>query len=147
MFCKYCGNELPENANFCPKCGKINEDASKDDENEITVLPSSEDNHEDIEVLEAEDPFKKEKTDLGGSILKFAILGLAFSLTVWFSLLGLIFSIVARNKVKEYISKFNETEGRATVGKSLSIAGLAVGITFTCLMSILVIVFIAALAA
>ena len=26
MFCKYCGNQLPEDAKFCPKCGKITEE-------------------------------------------------------------------------------------------------------------------------
>ena len=22
MFCKYCGSEIPDDAGFCPKCGK-----------------------------------------------------------------------------------------------------------------------------
>ena len=147
MFCKYCGNELPESANFCPKCGKINEDASKDEENKIISPVALNEYLDEAPEYEQEDPFRKEKDELGGSILKFAILGLAFGITMWFSLLGLIFSIVARKKVKEYIAKFNETERRATVGKSINIAGLAVSSTFTCIMAILVLVFLVALAA
>ena len=76
------------------------------------------------------DPRQQEKDDLGGSILKYAILGLAFGSTFWLAILGLAFTIVARAKLSTYVSKFYETEGRASVGKALSIAGLAVNITF-----------------
>ena len=141
MFCKYCGNKLPENANFCPVCGKINEDAAKDEEVvsaalEVVIEQPNEPNESNEQ--ESEDPFEKEKEELGGQILKYAILGLAFGITVWLSLLGLIFSIVSRSKLSNYISKFHETDGRATVGKSLSVAALAVSITFTCIMFIII---------
>lgn len=43
MFCRYCGNELPQNVKFCVKCGKPTEPDSvlktvetKDDENTLT---------------------------------------------------------------------------------------------------------------
>ncbi|MBR2432441.1 MAG: zinc ribbon domain-containing protein [Clostridia bacterium] len=130
MFCKYCGNELPENANFCPKCGKINETTAPNPQEEPQYVPPIDLIDPNYYSTSPVDPRQQEKDDLGGSILKYAILGLAFGSTFWLAILGLAFTIVARAKLSTYISNFSETEGRASVGKALSIAGLAVNITF-----------------
>ena len=131
MYCKHCGNELPENSNFCPVCGKSIEDTKQEAE-EATFEPIN-------EIVD----FKRDEH--GGSILKFGILGLAFAVSFYFSLLGLIFSIVARVKVKSYIREYGETDGKATVGKHLSVAGSIVSIISLCLLPLVIIALVAGL--
>ena len=66
----------------------------------------------------------------------YAIMGLISSiLTVPLSALGLHFSLKAGGFVRAYVADYGETDGRATVGKSLSIPGkfisiVALGLTF-----------------
>lgn len=129
MFCKYCGNELPEGTTFCLRCGKddsvqvvgYSSDTQKDANNDVN----------DEKNLNDKRPVDKNKDDLSGSILKFSILGLAFSLSFWLSLLGLIFSIISRMKLRVYIEKYGNTEGRATVGKHIGLVGLITNIFFS----------------
>lgn len=150
MFCKFCGNELPEGANFCPNCGKINEeliDAAKSEvKEESAAEPTLEDqaqmfefeNFEQFENTQPfdpnDDPLENERDALGGKILTFGILSLIFSQTC-FSIVGLIFAIIGKTKIKEYQAKFNATEGRATVGKVFTNIGLGVSIGVTALLA------------
>ena len=133
MFCKYCGNDLNEGANFCTKCGKI---VSHDDIPTTSMTSHSSEAFDDVSYEVPQDPERSEK---GGSILKFGILGLAFGCSFYISLLGLIFSIIARVKVKRYIQEYGDTEGKATVGKHLSVAGSIVSIISLCLLPIVII--------
>ena len=138
MFCKFCGNELPEGANFCTKCGKV---VSPDD---IPAAGVSAPVTAEYEYVPYEEPQDAERDSRGGSILKFAILGLAFACSFYLSFLGLVFSIIARVKVKRYVSRYNETQGRATVGRHLSVAALVASIVFTAILAIIVIVMVIA---
>ena len=138
MFCKFCGNELPEGANFCTKCGKV---VSPDD---IPLAGVSAPVTAEYEYVPYEEPKDAERDSRGGSILKFAILGLAFACSFYLSFLGLVFSIIARVKVKRYVSRYNETQGRATVGKHLSVAALVASIVFAAILAIIVIVMVIA---
>ena len=123
MYCKYCGNPLPENSNFCTVCGKITDDIN-------------EQINDQAPKTEIVDPDREDKNDRGGSILKFAILGLVFSTTFWMSPLGLIFAIVSRIKVNSYIDTYGETEGRATVGNHLGRVAFIVNIVFCALLTL-----------
>ncbi len=123
MFCRHCGNELPENANFCPVCGNFNQETKQANETE-----KKSEYFEDPAEIKLDDIFENEKKELGGSILKFAILGLAFGATGLLSLLGLIFTIISKAKVGTYKAKFGNTEGAATVGKHLGLAGMILNI-------------------
>lgn len=126
MFCRFCGSELPEKANFCIKCGKVI------DEVDAAAPPAVlEDLIGDPAMRAQEDPFKKEKEERGSEILKYGIMSLAFGITGWLSFLGIIFAAIGKSKVRTYLAKFQETEGKATVGKSLNTAGLWVGIGMT----------------
>ncbi|MBP3392389.1 MAG: zinc ribbon domain-containing protein [Clostridia bacterium] len=130
MFCRFCGNELPEDANFCTKCGKTL------DESQVQETPTEapavlEDLIGDPATREQEDPFKREKDELSGSILTFGIMSLAFGVSGILGFLGIIFAAIAKSKVSKYLAKFQHTEGRATVGKHLSTAGLWVSIGYT----------------
>lgn len=149
MYCKYCGVSLPEECKFCPSCGKrLENDTATEMKavevvtpvvagSETTVSATSAVTVEEkifekgsLSVVEkpvAESRVEDEERDkAGGSILTFAILGLAFGETLILSVLGLIFTYIARNKIKKYVEKYGETTGCASVGKGLSIAGLIV---------------------
>ena len=59
------------------------------------------------------------------SILTWGILGLAFSST---GILGLIFSIIAKRKAREYASYVGELHGQAKVGNILAKVGFPISI-------------------
>ena len=124
MFCKYCGNQLPDDANFCPKCGKVTDEKTNTTNESYSSYEPEPIIFEDVK----NDFVSKQKDEDSGSILKFAILGLAFSIPV--SILGLIFTIIAKSKVRKFINKYGDTEGRATVGKHLTIPGMICSIFF-----------------
>ena len=130
MYCKHCGYQLPEDSNFCPNCGKITEEVKKEEEK--------------VEVIDCTsvDPFLEEQRDeLGGNILKFSILGMAFCF--FLPVLGFIFALIARSKLKSYVNIFGETTGRASVGKGLSIPALIISIVFFCIWTLYFILIIA----
>ena len=137
MFCKHCGYQLPEDSNFCPNCGKITDEVKKEEEKV----------EETVEVIDCTnvDPFLEEQKDeLGGKILKFSILGLAFSF--FLPILGFIFTIIAKSKIRSYVNLFGETQGRASVGKGLSIPALIISIVFFFIQTLYLILIIIALA-
>lgn len=129
MFCKYCGNQLPDNVNFCPKCGTINDISENVADHAVNVQPMYTN-----PVEEPEPVVDKVKKDLGGSILKFAIMGIAFALSYYLSPLGLLFSIISKVKLGIYKRRYGETEGAASVGKGIGIASLILSIVFTVLL-------------
>lgn len=133
MFCKHCGYQLPEDSNFCPNCGKITDEVKKEEEKV----------EETVEVIDCTnvDPFLEEQKDeLGGKILKFSILGLAFSF--FLPILGFIFTIIAKSKIRSYVNLFGETQGRASVGKGLSIGGLISSIVFFVIWTLYIILLV-----
>ncbi len=129
MFCRYCGNEIPEGGRFCSKCGKVH-----NEEIEPVMLERETD-------IGADPAMEKERDGLGGKILTFAILGLAFGISC-LSFLGIIFAAMSKKYLKEYVERFGSTEGRASVGKGLGTAGLAVSISFTALWATYVLVIV-----
>ena len=140
MFCRYCGNEIPGKANFCQICGNKREDSERMREADIADLEAMQDKKRDATSREID--LQKQR---GGSILKYSILGLAFSCTWIFSFLGLIFSYVAKFKIAAYIRRYGETDGRATVGKGLNVAGTIVSwVMFSLLLVYVAIIAIAA---
>lgn len=130
MFCKYCGNQLPDDVNFCPKCGTINDIAEGKADHAVRVEPSY--SEPAVDVIDEQKA--KEKKELGGSIMKFAIMGIAFALSFYLSPLGLVFSIISKVKLGIYKNRYGETEGAASVGKGIGIASLILSIVFTALL-------------
>ncbi len=136
MFCKHCGSSLPENASFCATCGKKISAAPADDtKQDFNYTPGFdfEASSTTYDFPAAGTPAQPTPTDEardahGGKILCFAILALAFSLSFYLAIVGTVFFILARIQLGQYLAKYGETEGRATVGKALSIAALPVNI-------------------
>lgn len=76
-----------------------------------------------------------------GNVLTWGILGLAFSGVF---ILGLIFSIVGKNKAKAYVAAHGQLEGAAKAGGILSTLGLIFSIIATVAWIIWVIAIIGA---
>lgn len=129
MYCQFCGKEHADYVSFCPYCG-MQIGKSESVEEQVVVDPI----------------YQQEKDDLSGEVLKFGILGLAFACSGLLSLLGLIFSIIARAKAGAFARRYGDTEGRATVGKHLGKAGLIVSISLTAFF-VVYFIFIFAMAA
>ena len=155
MFCKHCGSELPEGASFCVTCGKkITADApygaekatESASENEFTYAPANTDFDfsytytEPTPAAPASAPRDEARDAHGGRILLFSILALAFSLSFYLAIVGTVFFIIAKVQLGRYLAKYGETEGRASVGKALSVAATPVNIVMMVFFTVFVIV-------
>ena len=128
MYCKHCGNKLTDNANFCNKCGKIieqeiAEDVKKQEEFDF-FGDINEPMQEERKTFFTDTQDERVREAAGKSILKFSILGIAFGQTIYFALLGLIFSYIARKKIKRYKRKYGEFKGAAAVGRGINIGAM-----------------------
>lgn len=119
MYCNRCGAQVFDNTRFCPNCNMV----INGEEQNIT------------ETSTYEGPMGSP-----APALCWGILGLAFSITFWFSILGLIFSSVGINKAKRFMNFTGGAENsRVTVGRCLSIAGIIVSCVMITLMIVLIV--------
>lgn len=128
MFCKNCGRQLDENENVCPVCGTVNG-------GETAATPTLEYGYD--AVNEANEQLKNE---MASQSLKWGILSLAFSASGCLSLLGFIFSFIAKSKALAYEQTFGVLEGKARVGRILGKVGFGVGLGMTIYMGFAVFV-------
>ena len=131
MFCKNCGRQLDENENVCPVCGTVNG-------GETAATPTLEYGYD--AVNEANEQLKNE---MASQSLKWGILSLAFSASGCLSLLGFIFSFIAKSKALAYEQTFGVLEGKARVGRILGKVGFGVGLGMTIYMGLALLVSIA----
>ena len=154
MFCQNCGTLLEEGVKFCPNCGTQvvvpNDVETVAQAAEEPVKPAEE------TVKAAEEPVyaqpqapvyeapvvqpKQPDSPLSKSILVFGILGVAFACTFYFSFLGIIFSAIAKGKVKKYVAEGYTLSGKAKVGNILATVGLILGIVLT-VIAVLALIF------
>ena len=135
MICKYCGKELEEDARFCSTCGKVVVHEPE------PANPSAESPMEIVAVSEVKDSAVEQERDARGkSILTYAILSLAFASSFYFAFVGIIFAVIAKVKVRQYVLVYRETRGTATVGKHLSLAGLISSIVLTAILAFVIFV-------
>lgn len=149
MFCSNCGNQIVEGAKFCGVCGapaaEVTQQTNVQDQPNTQTAPVSEPVYEQTfyyERPETEDPFiSEEKNSAAKSALVWGILSLA--LAFYTGLLGIIFACVGFSKANKY-KKLNNgvLDGKAKVGRGLSIGGLCVGIALVALF--VLIIFVAA---
>ena len=128
MFCKNCGRQLDENENVCPVCGTVNG-------GETATAPTLEYGYN--AVAEANEQLKN---GMAGQALTWGILSLAFSASGCLSLLGFIFSFIAKSKALAYEQTFGILEGKARVGRILGKVGFGVGLCMTIYMGFAVFV-------
>ncbi len=146
MFCKKCGYVIPESAGFCPKCGAKIDTMSQGRPAMTVNQPARQDPFPAQPVYGT--PFiTPQQQQEANSILIWGILGLAFSCTFFLSFLGIIFSSIAKGKVRDYIARYGVLYGKAKVGNILSTVGIPVGIVMTVLLAIYIIYIIVLAAA
>lgn len=122
MYCEKCGSQINENTRFCPNCGAL----ISGEEQNVTAASTY------------EGPMGSPTP-----VLIWGILGLSFALTMFLSILGIIFSAVGLNKAKNFESFTGGAYSRqASIGRKLSIAGIIVGIIMTVLFIIYIAVII-----
>lgn len=125
MFCKNCGRQLDEGENICPACGTVNA-------SETTATPNA-----GIEyAVDAVDLANERlKDEMAGAALKWGIISLAFSASGCLSLLGFIFSFIAKSRALAYQNVFGVLEGKAKVGRILGKVGFGLGLGMTIYMA------------
>ena len=119
MFCTKCGRELADTETYCPYCGQI---FSHLDGSPYFV------------------PDDTVKDQMAGQVLTWGILSLAFSASGCLSLLGFIFSFIAKSKALAYEQTFGVLEGKARVGRILGKVGFGLGLGLTIYMGFAVLV-------
>ena len=129
MFCKNCGRQLDEGVSYCPICGTVNTTSGAQTDSAPAYASTDE----------------RIKSEMAGQTLKWGILSLAFGLSC-LSLLGFIFSFIAKRRSSEYISLFGQLEGRARVGHILGRVGFGVGLGYTIFFAIYFAILIMAIA-
>ena len=132
MFCKNCGRQLDENENVCPVCGTVNGGE--------TAAAASTLEYGYNAVNEANEQLK---SGMAGQALTWGILSLAFAASGCLSLLGFIFSFIAKSKALAYEQTFGVLEGKAKVGRILGKVGFGVGLGMTIYMGLALLVSIA----
>lgn len=120
MFCKNCGRQLDEGENFCPACGTMN----------ATETPAATTGIE-YAVNDTAAVNERLKEEMAGQVFKWGLLSLIFSGTVCLSLLGFIFSFIAKGKASSYETVFGEISGRAKAGRILGKIGFGLGLGMT----------------
>lgn len=136
MNCKHCGAFLPEGTRFCPSCGtEVVEEVMQpqyDAQPQYEVQPQ-------YASYEAPVYDQTEQAASAKSALTWGILGLAFAVSFYLSFLGIIFSAIAKSKVKAYIAAFGAPTAKVKTGNGLATGGLIAGIVLTVLLVIFII--------
>ncbi len=128
MFCKNCGRQLDEGETLCPACGTVN----------ATEATATESVSYEYSAVDTANQLLKD--EMAGQTLKWGILSLAFAASGCLSLLGFIFSFIAKSKALAYEQTFGVLEGKARVGRILGKVGFGVGLGMTIYMAFAVLV-------
>lgn len=82
--------------------------------------------------------FEDERKTLGGKILKWGILSLAFCETFFLSPLALIFAIIGKIRIGKYEKYFGEPTGRAKVGQIFTKIGFILAIVLCAILTLFI---------
>ena len=131
MFCKNCGRQLDEGETLCPACGTVN----------ATEATATESVSYEYSAVDTANQLLKD--EMAGQTLKWGIISLAFAVSGCLSLLGFIFSFIAKSRARAYEQTFGVPEGKAKVGRILGKVGFGVGLGMTIYMGLALLVSIA----
>ena len=119
MFCQNCGRQLNDNENFCPSCGAMKVAA------ESNASPNTNFQYD----LGTPNPVNEAlKDEMAGQVFKWGLMGVIFANTGCLSLLGMIFSIIAKNRATNFERTFGEIKGRALAGRIMGRIGFGLGL-------------------
>ncbi len=158
MLCSKCGTNLNDSDQFCPNCGAAVHAATSDAQPAQQPTPQYGQQPMPQYGQQPVAPYgqqpmpqygqqvyvSEEQQAAGNSLLKWGILGLAFGCSFFGSILGIIFSAIALNKLKLYREQYGEATGKAKVGGILAKIGLPVSIVLTVFFFIYIIALIVA---
>ena len=130
MFCKNCGRQLDEGETLCPACGTVNATEA------TATAATAEYGYDTVN--------EQLKDEMAGTALKWGIISLAFAASGCLSLLGFIFSFIAKSKALAYEQTFGVLEGKARVGRILGKVGFGVGLGMTIYMALVFVIAVAA---
>ena len=148
MFCQNCGTQLPEGVKFCPECGApvvISEPLREEPTVEEPAIAADPAPQQPITETPVQQPIVQsnpEASALSTPILIFGILGLSFACIPYINFLGIIFSAIAKSKVKKFLGLGGVLSGKAKVGNILATIGLIVGIVLTVIFAIIITIMI-----
>lgn len=162
MFCQNCGTQLENGTRYCPNCG-VPVAAPEPPAYEDRTVAASGSFYQQPEQPMYEQPEQPvyqqpeqpayqepvvtsnpEANALSTPILIFGILGIAFGCSFYLSFLGIIFSGIAKGKVKQFLAAGGVLSGKAKVGNILAKVGMILGIVLTVFFVIWVIAIIVA---
>ena len=161
MYCDKCGSFLEEGVKFCPNCGAqvaapaVVKEAVVAEEPAQPVYEQPEAPvYEQPEAPVYEQPvYQQPETPAyqqpvvqadpaveaqSTPILIFGIIGIALAVIPYINFLGIIFSAIAKSKVKKYLADGGVLTGKAKVGNILATVGLILGIVFTVFWTIVI---------
>ena len=128
MYCQNCGRQLNDNENFCPGCGAMKPvDTVNTTDFQYDLGATQPVNTVDT-VNEAG------KNAMAARVFKWGMRGIIFAHTVLLSLLGVIFSAIAKKQAEEFERTYGEIKGRALAGRILGRIGFGLGLGLTIFM-------------
>ena len=148
MFCPNCGNQIPEGSAFCGNCGtKVEAPAAPQPAPQPAYEAPQQPAYQAVQepvyvapqqsvqvapvVNNANDP---ELNSLATNTMVFGILGAALGLCI--GVPGIIFSVLTKKKVNEFVGRAGSLYGKAKVGSILAKVGLPVSIACTAIYTI-----------
>ena len=136
MFCKNCGRQLNDNENFCPACGAMKPAETVD----TTVFQYDLVTEQSVNTVDTVN--EAEKNAMAARVFKWGMRGIIFAHTVLLSLLGVIFSAIAKKRAEEFERTYGEIKGRALAGRVLGRIGFGLGLGLSIFMVVYVLIII-----
>ena len=143
MFCQNCGRQLGDNENFCPACGAMKAAESNANANTDFQYDLGTANINAQYSFGTATPVNEAlKDEMAGQVFKWGLLGLIFANTGCLSLLGMIFSIIAKNQAASFERTFGEIKGRALAGRIMGRIGFGLGLGLTIFFALYIFIFV-----